>query len=236
MATFTVLILWALIAVPIATDGLFPIPAGPGLNRYHEPWMVVKSSHDVYLFHVSDGLAMYNTSLCIRSRIFQSTAQKTAVRSLDFYSRSEGSTGKNVGEIQMHGTRSINISIDAHLNDEVDVNVTYFPVANKDTRSTDILEKFITDNLAGAYANDVCIGQYKFSVLFADNKCLLLQTRYSEYSVTSINTSSRFCSLWIPEFNVMDETKCCLYLFYILCGRGVQVFHQSCLQTKKTVS
>uniref|UniRef100_A0A131Z7J9 Lipocalin n=1 Tax=Rhipicephalus appendiculatus TaxID=34631 RepID=A0A131Z7J9_RHIAP len=208
MASLTGLILWALTSESImATKSPFHLPDGVNLSRYHEPWRAVTLDQPIYLFRVSDETRMNTKGLCIRSRHLKGTKQqRMALRTLDFYSANTGST---------------NISIDARKNDVIYVNVTSEP------------ENFIFLNLPGLRDGDLCTGQYEFSVLFGDNRCLLLETRKLESSGTYIHSTRHSCSLWMTEFGLKERTGCCVFMFSILCGRGVQVFKDSCHKDEK---
>lgn len=218
MGVLTALKLWAFAAAATATNGVFPIPDDVP-PRYQEPWAAVCIEQDVYLFRVSNGSWTSKNGLCVRSRALRtSRSSKTALRTLDLYSGNDGSTEQNLGESTTNGMQSVNISVDASKKDVIDVNVT------------SELKHFIDMNLPGVDENDPCVGQYHFSVLFADNRCLLLETRPSVYYDTPTLSSHRFCSLWVPKFNLREQIKCCLFMFHILCGPGVQVYQNSCIQ------
>uniref|UniRef100_A0A224YHZ7 Lipocalin n=1 Tax=Rhipicephalus zambeziensis TaxID=60191 RepID=A0A224YHZ7_9ACAR len=130
-----------------------------------------------------------------------------------------GSTNWNLGDRQINGTLSMNISLNATSNDVLYVNVTS-ELAN------------FTMSLPGVDYSDLCIGQYPFSVLFADNRCLLLETRKPEYADASTSSSRRSCSLWIPERDLKEPLQCCVYMFSILCGKSVEVSGKSCGEKK----
>uniref|UniRef100_A0A131XGY4 Putative group iii salivary lipocalin n=1 Tax=Hyalomma excavatum TaxID=257692 RepID=A0A131XGY4_9ACAR len=221
MAAFTALTLWVLAAEARATSGIFPLPSDIP-PRYQEPWRVVTSIWDVYLVRMS-GREVENKNIpCVRSRHLRSTGRKDPVeRTLDFYSANDGSTAMILGEHQITGPLSINISIESSKATVIDVNVT------------SELENFINMRIPGVDASDICVGQYHFPVLFSDNRCLLLGAHRPRYQGTSTPASHRFCTLWVPEFNLYDQMKCCLFMFHILCGKGVQVFEDSCLQKKQ---
>ncbi|XP_075747999.1 uncharacterized protein LOC142813933 [Rhipicephalus microplus] len=218
MALFPELILWALTAAPMVANSLFHLPKGVNLSRYHEPWRLITLPQDVYLLLVSGGSSRNQKALCVRSRPLKTDRKlRTALRTLDFYSKNDRHSDLKLKGREKHQLLSINISLDAPNHDEIEVNVT------------SEIATFIMSNVKEVQDSDLCIGQYKFPVLFADNRCLLLETRKSGHSDSSMPHSRRYCLLWIPEFDMEAPLSCCLYMFYILCGQGVHVSRQSCL-------
>ncbi|KAL3195596.1 hypothetical protein MRX96_045566 [Rhipicephalus microplus] len=202
----------------MVTNSLFHLPKGVNLSRYHQPWRFVSLFQDVYLFLVSGASKTNQSALCVRSRPWKTFRQNgTALRTLDLYAGNYGPAIQKLQERTTQELLSINISLNAHSHDEVEVNVT------------SEIASFILGNIHGVQVSDLCIGQYKFRVLFADNRCLLLETRNSGHSNTSMGHSRRNCLLFIPDRDIRDPLACCVYMFHILCGRSVQVFRNSCL-------
>uniref|UniRef100_L7MBU5 Putative group iii salivary lipocalin n=1 Tax=Rhipicephalus pulchellus TaxID=72859 RepID=L7MBU5_RHIPC len=216
MAIFKLLVIWVLAAAPREINCLFHLPGGVNLSRYHEPWRLVTILTDVYLSRVSKGSWMNEGGVCVRSRYLRAIREeRTALRTLDLYLGKDRSANWTLGKLQINGTLSMNISLNATSNDVLYVNIT-----------SELAEFLLS--LPGVDSNDLCIGQYAFSVLFGDNRCLLLETRKSVYTGTSASSTRRSCSLWTAERDLEEPLQCCVYMFNILCGKSVEVSGKSC--------
>uniref|UniRef100_L7LQR8 Putative group iii salivary lipocalin n=1 Tax=Rhipicephalus pulchellus TaxID=72859 RepID=L7LQR8_RHIPC len=219
MAAFTALILWAVATSTMASNGMFSDPSDIHIPCYQEPWWLASSVFNVYLLSVSEGNWKNKERICVRSQYLRGNSRnRTAWRTLDFYSVNEASARSSLGETPINVTTSVNIALDAHTKGEglLDANVT--------TNFADLM-------FLGVNTSDPCYtGQYQFSVLYGDNRCLLLETRNTGYLGRSALSTERHCSLWIHKRDIKNPLQCCVFMFHILCGRSVQVFEDSCFQ------
>ncbi|KAL3225776.1 hypothetical protein MRX96_049114 [Rhipicephalus microplus] len=206
----------------MVTNGMFPHAGDIHIPCYQDPWSVAHSFFSVYLSRVSYGSVTNKEGLCVRSQyIRQNVNNRTAWRTLDFYLANDASTDLKLEKSPSNLTLSINIALDAHVKGLLGVNVT----------ST--LPNIANVVFLGVNTSDPCnTGKYEFNVLYGDNRCLLLETRKSEFSSPFTSSTERFCSLWIPERDIENPLQCCVFLFHILCGHSVEVFSKSCIKER----
>ncbi|XP_037516764.1 uncharacterized protein LOC119393716 isoform X1 [Rhipicephalus sanguineus] len=163
MANITTLIQLALNITPLATDGLFTLPTESHLYGHHDAWSVVKSIFPVYLWRVSNRSAMNQNVPCIRSQYLTTYTNRTAQRTLEFYSATNRSAEGNSTGIQINDTLSANISLDASEKLTLGVNVTS-TLSIFSTVSLPTVDRSEPQN----------VNEYEFLVLYGSNKCLLL--------------------------------------------------------------
>uniref|UniRef100_A0A023GB30 Putative lipocalin-7 1 n=1 Tax=Amblyomma triste TaxID=251400 RepID=A0A023GB30_AMBTT len=164
-----------------------------GLLKRIDPWKVVNSSQMVYLAKASWENSVFSNNYCVRSKyLWYDAENKTTYRTLEVSAKDTSATN----------TRSLNMSLQVEggkeLHDPEEVVVRFLHTVH--------------NLLPNKNANDcVDLGQYAFTVMYADNRCLILEnpvTKTKEYSS---------CTMWVTEKKQTRPPLCCDFIFFLLC-------------------